>query len=224
MDLEKLIENAEQGHDIEIHTPNKIIISLDALNNHIHGDLIGVETGKYLVIKLPKIDRIARENLKVGAPLIIRYLHKGSVFAFQTNIIGSISIPVELVFLTFPLIVSRHELRRNPRVDCHLLSELNWEKEKLPGMVVDLSVDGCRFISNELNGNYSSHSQSKDVVLNLNQSHDYGLNEFYGVVRQLKVKHTACQMGIEFKKVKEEQRIFLTEFLHFLEQAAKLRA
>lgn len=223
VDLEKIIEQADQDKKIDIPVPNKLVVSLTGVQGNINADLVGMEAGKYLVTSIPKLDISIRDKLRAGAPLIVKYLHKGSVFAFQAYVLGSITKPVELIFLTFPQIVSRHELRKSLRVDCNLSSRVYWNDLDLLGMVVDLSAGGCCFVSNGLNGNSFDVKPGDEVMLNFHLSDDPNLNKFKGVVRRLNVDRSACLMGVEFAKLDEKQHIFVNGFVRSVEELNSVR-
>jgi c-di-GMP-binding flagellar brake protein YcgR len=84
----------------------------------------------------------------------VRYIHGGSVFAFQSELLGSTSEPFRLIFIAYPSLIARHRLRKNSRVQCYLPAELFLHNKNdadiIPdvgngGIVSDLSIHGCCF-------------------------------------------------------------------------------
>lgn len=109
--------------------------------------LIGMKTDEYLIVKTPLMppDKSFGINTKVikGNELIIRYIHEGVIFGFRSKIIGRISDPKRLIFVEYPSVVERHELRSQKRVECILPVEILCGNAKNQGTIVDLSIGGC---------------------------------------------------------------------------------
>ncbi len=80
---------------------------------------IGYFSDKYLVIKYPIASVSTATMLKEGSRITVRYLDKGTVFAFQSDVIGIVSKP-DVLFISYPQRIEQHSLRSAGRVDCHL--------------------------------------------------------------------------------------------------------
>ncbi len=111
-------------------------------------ELIGVETGKYLVIKMPSVQFMGNLSnlLYKGNSIIIRYLHKGTIFGFKSHISHFITNPAKLIFIKYPKRIESHDLRAHKRLDCYLPADVRIMDNTIVGTITDISREGCRFI------------------------------------------------------------------------------
>ncbi len=81
-----------------------------------------------------------------GNDIIIRYLYKGTVFGFKTQIVDIIFDPTKLVFVEYPKKLENYELRNNKRIACYLPASVIISDNTIEGCITDISRDGCQFI------------------------------------------------------------------------------
>lgn len=82
-------------------------------------ELIGIEDGRYLMIKMPPIYSMVDASglLYKGNTIFVRYLHNDTVFGFQSQISNFI-IKAELIFIYYPNKIENYDLRGHKRIDC----------------------------------------------------------------------------------------------------------
>ena len=65
--------------------------------------LLGIEDSKYLIIRIPSLHTM--ENVSTflikGNEIAVKYMYKGAVFGFQSQIIDLIHKPFKLVFIKY---------------------------------------------------------------------------------------------------------------------------
>jgi c-di-GMP-binding flagellar brake protein YcgR len=122
----------------------RLLITLDGFERNLWSTLIGIELGKYLIIRTPQIDGI-ESFLKKRSSVRITYFFSGTVYGFQSEILEHISIPSQLIFISFPTDIRKIELREHPRIDCCTPGKFIVNSQKNSGMILDLSAAGCRF-------------------------------------------------------------------------------
>ncbi|MGR3317761.1 MAG: flagellar brake protein [Candidatus Anammoxibacter sp.] len=108
-------------------------------------ELIGMETSQYLIAKMPMIvdDSFEEKCSKFkGAEVICRYLYRGTIFGFRSNLLGIISAPARLLFVKYPNEVEEHNVRKNERISCMLPGKIKIGSHILDATVLDLSVSG----------------------------------------------------------------------------------
>ncbi len=128
-------------------------IQLEGSQSRLTSELIGVDEGKYLIIKMPPIQSMgtAASSLYKGSDIVVRYMHKGTVFGFKSRIISFITNPVKLMFLAYPKNIENQNLRSHKRIDCHLPANIKIAHNTVEGIVTDLSKEGCLFTVKMLN-------------------------------------------------------------------------
>ena len=110
--------------------------------------LIGVDEGEYLVIRMPPVQFAGNlaNLLYKGNGIVIRYIHKGTIFGFKSNISHFITNPAKLIFIKYPKKIESHDLRVHKRLDCYLPVNVKIMDNTIEGTIMDISREGCRFI------------------------------------------------------------------------------
>jgi hypothetical protein len=123
-------------------------IQLEGTKNRMTSELIGMEEGEYLVIKMPSVQFVGNlaNLLYKGNSIIIRYLHKGTIFGFRSSITHFITNPAKLIFVEYPKRIESHDLRTHKRLDCYLPVDVKIMDNTIEGTVTDISKEGCYFI------------------------------------------------------------------------------
>lgn len=123
-------------------------IQISGTNARIKSELIGIEKKKYLIIKMPPVKALGNtlNTFYKGNDIVIRYLYKGTVFGFQTQIVNTIFDPAKLIFVKYPKKFENYELRNNKRIDCYLPAGIKISDNTIEGRITDISREGCQFI------------------------------------------------------------------------------
>jgi hypothetical protein len=112
--------------------------------------LIGMDAGKYLMIKTPPFPDI-RSKLKARNHISIRYIFYGRVYCFRCTLIELIEKPYPQSILSFPDKVECVNLRKDERVPCLINASVIAEGVLHEGLISDISVDGCSFAFKKTN-------------------------------------------------------------------------
>ncbi len=223
MDLENLVKQFDHRKQLEINIPTKAVLEIEGLASAVKGELVGMDPGRYFIAKLPRIDMNIRGKLQNGSPMIVKYLHKGSIFAFQAHILASTSKPSELCFITFPQIVSRHELRRHPRVECNLTGILHLETENLNGVVIDLSLGGCCFACQNRQGSPLTLKENDQLSLTVCLTCIEELSRIPGRVMRVARKGHTHFLGMEFLSLDQEQQFLIGQYIQTVLETTRLK-
>lgn len=131
-----------------METGTTLKIQVKGANTRITSELIGIEEGEYLIIKMPPLHTLGdtKTLLYKGTDIVVRYLLKGTVFGFQSVITDLISTPKKLIFIEYPKKFDNYELRTNKRMDCYLPASINISNDIIEGSITDISKEGCQFI------------------------------------------------------------------------------
>ncbi len=123
-------------------------IQIEGTKTRMISELIGMDEGEYLVIKMPSVQFVGSLSnlLYKGNSIIIRYLHKGTIFGFKSYISHFITNPAKLIFIEYPKRIESHDLRAHKRLDCYLPADVKIMDNTIGGTVTDISREGCRFV------------------------------------------------------------------------------
>jgi c-di-GMP-binding flagellar brake protein YcgR len=122
-------------------------LDIPGMPERIHSEFKGMEPGHYFIAAMPEFhgSTDVAVFLRNGNSIVVRYLHEGSVFGFEAEIMGTIFKPVRLVFLRYPEAIQDFNLRAHSRIDCFVPATITVNEIPLEGAVVDMSRGGCRF-------------------------------------------------------------------------------
>ncbi|MCK5540509.1 MAG: flagellar brake protein [Deltaproteobacteria bacterium] len=119
--------------------------------NRLKSYLVGREEGRYLIIKIPMVvGRKPEEVFAKDKELVVRYVHRGSVFGFRSPIMLPVLEPFNVAFVKFPKKIEDYNLRTHKRFDCSLPARLEVVTRhqdrtmRFKGVVGDISKGGCK--------------------------------------------------------------------------------
>jgi hypothetical protein len=118
-------------------------LKIDGGAEGFKGVLVGIVPNEYLIIK-GQFYEIEHKSCK-ESETIVRYVHEGIVYKFSSLLLGVISTPVELGFLTYPEEIETIELRSHKRTECFFPAELIIRNEKYQVVIQEVSEGGCKF-------------------------------------------------------------------------------
>lgn len=118
----------------------------------VRTEFIGMDGIRCLILKFPDEGRWGnlRDAIYADNNLVIRYIleeEAGEVIAFKVKVNLVLSKPGNYIFTSFPLSIQCHSLRSEQRAHAHVpvgINRLTNETLVSDGMIVDLSLSGCR--------------------------------------------------------------------------------
>ena len=140
------IENLDfkTGKRVSIELGTQLQIRIEGVDYNLSSTLIGMEPDNYLIIKAPgSMLAVAKQKLFRRCKIIVRYLYKGSVFGFKSELIEDIYNPLKLLFVEYPEIIEEHNLRSGERVNCVLPIKIEISNTVSSGVILDICREGC---------------------------------------------------------------------------------
>ncbi len=187
---------------------------------------VGYVAEKCLIIKYPSTGGFGPVSNKLfkGNKITVRYVNDGSVFGFQSELLGVVVDPVRLLFLGPPERIAHHSLRASKRVGCYLPAHLvvdHPQKEGFAsegfqdGIVEDISESGCnyRMLRDLPEIPLPSVEVGDGVVLLLRlpgTEHDIHLQ---GDVRRVDKSPREIGVGIQFRVLTEEKKKKIVDYI-----------
>ena len=190
------IEAVEAPLAIDLGCP--LFIQCKGQKDRFKSRLIGFLPGEYLIIATPNVPGI-RNILATHEGVLVRYIHQGEVFGFRSDVIGTITAPFSLTFLACPVRVERINLRKAPRIDCHIPATLTAGKQSFSGMILDISIAGCRFSTRSADCGTFQAAMGTAVTLAFLQLGKEGEVVVRGTVKNLRQDGQRLNLGILFK-------------------------
>jgi len=141
-----LQDHLNVGESILIPVGTHVELELNGVRAKLKSFCVGALPEDCLIFKYPDITDLEplTNNLSAGNTVTVRYVDRGNVFAFQSELLGFVTDPVKLIFVEYPATIVRHSLRKVQRVDYPLFAEVDVNDEQYEGLIKDISVRGCR--------------------------------------------------------------------------------
>ncbi len=211
-ELEGILElNKSEGIYIDIGT--QVYLDIEGVSFSVTSIFIGMLKDEFMIVTLPKRYKSVQNKLFTGNRIVVKYLFDGSVFAFQTSVIETITNPIKALAIEYPRIVQKRELRIIKRNFVVIPGRVEAKKIEFPIVVFDISKNGLRF---KYNDNKENLNILKDNDLVRVYCQFPGLSEEVGalaIVRNVRREQGQLSIGTEFQNV---SKTFLTPLMHFL--------
>jgi c-di-GMP-binding flagellar brake protein YcgR len=136
--------NIDQSSLIPIGT--QVELELYGTMSKLKSICVGAIPEDCLIFKYPSISDQDPVNQKLFErnKITVRYVDRGNVFTFQSELLGIVTNPVKLIFVPYPEVILRHGLRKVQRVGYPLFAEVDVNHERFDGLIRDISIGGCR--------------------------------------------------------------------------------
>lgn len=221
----KIDEEAEPTREPEglrIKLGTQVIIQFEGDDTRIKTLFVGMEAGNYLILRIPRqapVDRL----LKEGKPLVGRYADEGSIYGFKATFLGHCRMPLRLLFVSYPKRVENVNLRKEPRIDCHLPAEVSvHDGTWIPGFLSDLSFGGCKFIAKEQKNFCGDPVEpGQEVTIRSPWFKKSGIHHIDGIVRNVGPDQSKIVIGIQFAETDSEASRNLRECIEQITMLAK---
>lgn len=213
------VENGDYlntGKRILIELGTQLQLEIGGVASRFKSNLVGIEPGEYLIIKTPTAaasDSIKKKLFR-GNEIIVRYLYKGTVFGFQSQLIEATFTPISLLYVEYPKIIENHDLRSQERIDCFLPSKIKIRDEEIQGTILDINERGCRCLIKALKGETLPSVQVDEQVTLKCQFPGVGDEKVVsGKVRNISCDEHETALGIEFHEITPEVQKVIAQYI-----------
>jgi hypothetical protein len=223
------IINVGKSYVLPAGTP--LQVEVEGVTVKLNSVSIGFLQDQYIVIRYPYSANLGSITHKLfkGNKIMVHYLKGGSIFGFQSALIGSTNEPFKLIFIEYPTMIIRQSLRKSRRVECSLparLSGMGAQDRGIihdivhTGVISDLSLTGCAF-----NMRVTSRTQpfpdvrmNEPVVMVLQLPGVEDKLEVFGEVRRMQRDSQKMEVGVQFQETDENVATRLADFILAVEK------
>lgn len=208
------------GVQLDIALGKEVIIRIPGREQSYRGKIVGLDPYDFLIAKV-RLPSAVRKDLKFGGEVVIKYVHKGTVYGFKALVHNAISSPVPLIFFEYPDIIERLALRRTTRQKCHIDGMLHSTDAEVECMIVNVSETGCR-ISARIGSNEMLKNTKVDdaliVAMNLGNE---GVLKVAIAVKNITMQKGIISFGCMFLDISQEE---MESIQSYLEKISRLTA
>lgn len=202
---------------IEIGTP--MVTEIQGTESKIKCTMVGMQVGEYLILRPPRSMAVKLFQIGKSPKVVVRYLFSGRVFGFESAMIGANLDPVGLIFLSYPKVVSEHNLRVAPRLECNLPVKIMLNANEISGTILDVSPTGCRAsITTEMLQASATDRPAMEspIKIYLQLPDETVALVLIGAVKNVEQDANRIAFGIAFKDIGDDARRQITNYLEGL--------
>ena len=192
-------------------------LQIEGTKRRLSSELIGVDDGKYLIVKMPPLHTMENVSdlLVKGNEITVKYMHKGTMFGFLSPIIDLIHKPFKLVFIKYPDKIDSYDVRGNKRVECFLPANMKIAEHIIEGSITDISRAGCLFgiATPEYGSSISLFELNREIRIGFYLP---GIEEELSAdadQKSIKMDTDGSSIGIEFVEMDSSVKSKLIDFL-----------
>lgn len=209
---------ADTSQRVTLEIGHELYLEVEGVQTQLRSHLVGMEPGHFLILAMPdtKIPGGVGYKFAPGRPVVVRYLHRGTIFGFESLVVDSINQPARLIFMRCPRIIEERDIRERRRVDCFLPVTLKIGDKDVEGMVTDISETGCKCrikttaLAAEKIGADAIPATLPITLGQIGGAESLAVNT---AVRNRRQDRERTELGLAFQDLTDEMRAKLTEFI-----------
>lgn len=207
----------------------EVLLELAALKLRIKSAIVGMEKGRYLIVRISDQDLIGsfRSELVKESPMALKFLHNNIIYGFSTEIIAVVSDPAKLFFVAYPKKIDTAVQQERARFECVLPATSMLGNDIIDMVIVDISREGClcRIKVAGAKGEYLYRflqvDKKVDIIVQFPGSEaKYDLT---GRVRNISKDPDRIMLGVMFEGIPDETKARIDGYISLVAEAEKSR-
>ncbi|WP_022665179.1 DUF4388 domain-containing protein [Desulfospira joergensenii] len=203
----------------------KLLVDFEDLDLCLRSTLVGIEHGKYLLLKAPvPFESLERDGIQ-GGELIIKSLYKGTIYAFRSRLMALISEPSRLMFIQYPERIEHHELRAHKRFRCSIVAQARVDESERGGVIENISMGGCRCAIESFSSDQEPARTLLQETIPFRCRFPGTQKEvrFMGQVKNTQQKTDEVAVGVEFmyREDSDETRAVIDDYIRLIEYSSE---
>lgn len=205
---------------------SEVLIEIETLKLRIKCALVGLETNRYIIIRLSERDLVGNfrsEHIKSGQ-MIVRYLYQGAVYGFRAELLNVVATPAKIFFLSYPTKIEEYVMVSRNRFECVLPAGTMLDNEIVDMVIIDISEEGCQCVIKAGAGKNSvyEHMQVNKVLdIRVQFPGKDGTYRLPGRVRNLSKGEGKITLGVKFEGLAPAASERIKEFIALVSSARK---
>ncbi len=213
------VDNFGTDMRVSIKIGGQLQVEIKGIPSRHQTTFIGMELNQYLIIKEPVFPHKLRvsgikHKLFPGNEITVRYIYRGSVFGFQTKLIEALYTPKRWLLIEYPKVIEKHNLRSTQRVDCFLPAITQIKNKETQGIILDISLKGCRYMIKATKNRKLPVVQKDDqIALRYHFPGNQDEQMVSGKVKNIKRDSQEMILGIEFLEMAVDLHSIIEQYI-----------
>ncbi len=133
-----------QGVRLALELGIRLKVELDGVDIPLESSFVGF-VDEYIIVTPPSPYHQIQHKLFEGVEMVVRYFYQGTIYAFQTRLFSHIEKPVKLIFIEYPKLIQKSELRGEKRSFCYIPAVVSRSDKENQATIIDIAKSGCHF-------------------------------------------------------------------------------
>lgn len=208
------------GVQLDVTPGKEVIIRIPGLKQSYRGKIVGLDPYDYIIAKV-RLPSAIRRELSFGGEIILKYVHKGTVYGFKAMVSNAISSPSPLIFFEYPDMIEKLALRRTSRMVCHIDSTLHSTDGEVECMVVNVSETGCKISARAGKNGLLRHTKVDDALIVAMNLGKFGELKVAIAIKNISHDKGILSMGCMFLDITKDE---MSTIRNYLNKIARLTA
>lgn len=195
MDDDKILN---QGVRLALELGIRLKVEIAGVDILLESSFVGF-VDEYIIITPPMPYQQIQHKLFDGVELVVRYFYQGTIYAFQTRLLSQIEKPTKLLFIEYPKLIQKSELRSEKRSFCYIPAVVSKGDKDNQATIVDIAKSGCHFtVSGKNNKRLMFFKVEEKVSVKCKFPGVKVPVEIIGVVKNVRSSRYETSVGLQF--------------------------
>ncbi len=207
------------GKCIPLEIGSRVKLEFPHLETLFDSVMVGMLQENCLIVTNPQPFSDLQELVGGEQRIIIKYMHKGRVWMFKSQLLRMIESPSQLLFFEYPGVIHYHELRKAKRTAIFIPSTFHLDNQpELYGTLIDLSMTGglCR-IKHKSDIPLPQIEINNPILLRCLLPGVREEQQINGRVRNMQIEPEETRIGIEFVNLQSHLADTIGQYLYSIE-------
>ena len=207
------------GKRIPLEIGSRIKLEFPHLDSLFESVMVGMLQENYLIVTNPQPFSDMEDLVGGERRVIIKYVHKGRVWMFKSQLLKATESPSQLLFFEYPGAIHYHELRKTKRTSIFIPSTFHVNDEPARyGTLVDLSTSGglCQIKHKSINP-LPKVDINTSILLRCLLPGIKEEQQINGRVRNMQIDPDETRIGIEFINLQPHLADTIGQYLYSIE-------
>jgi len=215
----------DKGMRLALEIGLSLKVEMEGVDLPLESSFVGF-INEFIIITPPMPYNQIRHKLYDGAEMLIRYFYNGTIFAFQTKLFAHVEKPINLLFIEYPKLIQKSELRSEKRATCYVETTfVNGDKENV-GAIVDITRTGCQCMIRRKDNKFLIPFKVNDLIMLKAKFPGVKTSmEIHGVVKNMRASNVEASFGLMFhENTTEVTQKIITWYISTIEKFGSSRA